>query len=115
MEEHVKKHDQKNLWKCRKTGCDKMYAAKRSRNYHETTHDAKDWACAATDEQGNICGQECVSKNHLKQHMRGLHGPGWLSRCGKHFKWPASKYSNERECTPCKTIKRKAFKKPHLQ
>ena len=30
MEEHVKKHDWKNLWKCRKTGCDKMYAAKRS-------------------------------------------------------------------------------------
>ena len=115
MEEHVKKHDRKQMWKCQKTGCDKRYPAKHSCNYHEKSHTAKDWHCVATNNDGKLCGQECVSKNHLKQHIRGFHGPGWLSRCGKHFNWLSSKYSHEWEYTKCQRVKRKEFKKPHLK
>ena len=115
MEEHVKKHSWKKLWKCGIGGCDKSYPAKRTRNAHEKTHTARNWVCAAKDEKGKTCGQDCVSKNHLKQHMHGFHGPGWTSRCGEHFKWPGTMYSHEKECTPCKKIKRTQFKKPPLK
>ena len=118
MEEHCRKHSKskKNWYKCRKSpDCDKSYPAKRSRNAHEKTHTAKDWTCEAEQEDGTTCGQECVSRIHLAQHMRGLHGPGWDSKCGKNFKWPSSKYSHESECTKCIKIKTKERKKPPLR
>ena len=116
MQEHTRKHSQKRLYKCRvDPDCGKCYPAKRTRNAHEQTHSSEDWTCEATLEDGSLCGQECVSKNHLAQHIRGLHGPGWDSRCGKNFKWPSSKYKHEQECTTCKKIKSKEKKKPRLK
>ena len=116
MLEHCKKHSRKKLWKCRvDPDCDKEYPAKRTRNAHEKTHTAEDWTCEATTEDNEICGQECVSRQHLAQHMRGFHGLGWQSRCGQTFKWPSSKYSHEKECTPCSKIKAWERKKPHLK
>ena len=73
----------------------------------------KNWTCEANIEDGKTCGQECVSHVHLAQHIRGLHGPGWDSKCGKNFKWPSSKYTHEGECTVCKKIKKKNVRKLH--
>ena len=114
MQEHTRKHSQKCLYKCRvDPDCGKRYPAKRTRNAHEQTHSSEDWTCHATLEDGSLCGQECVSKNHLAQHIRGLHG--WDSHCGKNFKWPSSKYKHEQECTTCTKIKSKEKKKLHLK
>ena len=117
MEEHCWKHksdSQKEWFKCRKAGgCTKSYPAKRSRNAHEKMHTAKDWTCEANIEDGKTCGQECVSHVHLAQHICGLHGLGWDSKCGKNFKWPSSKYAHEGECTVCKKIKKKNVRKLH--
>ena len=66
--DHLKVHTQKNLWKCRYKGCDKRYAAKRTATAHYKTHFAQDVLCDEKLEDGTICGQSCVSDNHLAQH-----------------------------------------------
>ena len=114
MQEHCRKHNRKDLWKCR-VGCNKAYPSKRTCNAHEKTHTFKDWVCAATNEDGSTCGQDCASKNHLAQHMHGFHRPGWYSRCGKHFTWPSLKSTHEKECTTCTKIKTAVRKKPPLK
>ena len=108
LEEHERKHTRKNLWPCTFKDCDKAYPCKRTRDSHVRSHTSEDWTCAAVLDDGSTCGQECVSKNHLKQHIRGEHGQGWTSRCGKeHYKWPAPKYKHEQDCTKCISIKKK--------
>ena len=49
-------------------------------------------------DDGSVCGQLCVSSNHLKQHMRGMHGEGWVSLCGKKYQWPGTMYSHQQSC-----------------
>ena len=111
LEEHERKHTRKNLWPCTFKDCDKAYPCKRTRDSHVHSHTSEDWTCASVLDDGSTCGQECVSKNHLKQHIRGEHGQGWTSRCGKeHYKWPAPKYKHEHDCTQCIKIKTKSKK-----
>ena len=84
---------------------------KQTRDSHVRSHTSEDWTCAAVLDDGSTCGQECVSKNHLKQHIQGEHGQGWTSRCGKeHYKWPALKYKHEQDCTKCIRMKKKSKK-----
>ena len=66
--EHIKKHTKQNLWICDYKDCGNGYAAKRTRDSHYRSHFAKDVHCAEVIEDGSICGQVCVSTNHLKQH-----------------------------------------------
>ena len=112
MKDHVKTHSGQGLFKCSKKKCGKSYSSKRARNLHEKSHNSQDWTCAAEiDDDGTICGQDCVDKAHLEQHMRGFHGPGWDSRCGENFKWPSLKYKHEKECKKCIRLTKKARKK----
>ena len=111
LEEHERKHTRKNLWPCIFKDCDKAYPCKRTRDSHVHSHTSEDWTCASVLDDGSTCGQECVSKNHLKQHIRGEHGQGWTSRCGKeHYMWPAPKYKHEQDCTDCIRMKKKSKK-----
>ena len=108
LQEHERKHTRKNLWPCTFKDCDKAYPSKHTRDSHVHSHTSEDWTCAAVLDDGSACGQECVSKNHLKQHIRGEHGEGWTSTCGKeHYKWPAPKYKHERDCKDCLKMKKK--------
>ena len=36
-------------------------------------------------------------------HKRGMHGPGWTAKCGKHFKWKSkfSKHITKEDCKVC--------------
>ena len=104
--DHIKTHTKKNLWICKYKRCGKGYAAKRTMTAHYKTHYTKDVLCDEKLEDGTVCGQSCVSDNHLKQHKRGKHGEGWKSLCGKTFPWPASKYSHEKsgECKACRDL-----------
>ena len=111
LEEHERKHKRKNLWSCHYKDCDKAYPCKRTRDSHVHSHTSEDWTCASVLDDGSTCGQECVSKNHLKQDIRGEHGEGWTSRCGKeHYKWPALKYKHENDCKDCIRMKKKSKK-----
>ena len=111
LEEHERKHTRKNLWPCTFKDCDKAYPCKWTRDSHVRSHTSEDWTCASLLDDGSTCGQECVSKNHLKQHIQGEHGQGWTSRCGKeHYKWPAPKYKHEQDCTKCIRMKKKSNK-----
>ena len=69
LEEHERKHTRKNLWPCTFKDCDKAYPCKRTRDSHVRSHTSEDWTCVSLLDDGSTCGQECVSKNHLKQHI----------------------------------------------
>ena len=43
----------------------------------------------------------------LCQHVRGHHGPGWLSPCGIKHSWPAKMFWHHHKCDKCKDIKEK--------
>ena len=116
LADHKRKHTRRNMFTCRvDPHCLKDYPAKRTRNAHEKTHTAQDWTCASIDEDGNVCSQECVSKAHLAQHIRGAHGKGWDTRCGKNYSWPSLKYKHEKECDQCIAAKKFARKKKALK
>ena len=107
--EHYRKHTGDDLWYCEKDkNWDKAYPSKRARNLHHKSHtDSQDYHCDIVLKDGTTCDQVCVSPNHLKKHKRGMHGPGWNSRCGKHFIWPGTMYSHQKECTDCADGKKK--------
>ena len=72
LDEHECLHTGEDLVKC--SFCDKEYPSKRARNLHEKSHtDSTEYDCTFQDKDGVICGQVCVSANHLKQHFRGMH------------------------------------------
>ena len=105
LDEHERLHTGEDLVKC--SFCDKEYPSKRDRNLHEKSHtDSTEYDCTFQDKDGVICGQVCVSANHLKQHFRGMHGEGWESPCSKKFAWPGTMYTHKRECTPCKNTQK---------
>ena len=111
--EHRSKHTGRNRFMCTKRGCDKDYGSKRARDYHVKQHKAKALYCDFQEKPGaKKCGHKCFSRQHLDQHFRGAHGPGWDALCGKHYTWPAPKIAHEKECTECirKKKKRKCSK-----
>ena len=94
LDEHERLHTGEDLIKC-----EKSYPSKQARNLHEKSHtDATEYNCTFVDKDGNVCGQICVSPNHLKQHHRGMHRDGWNCHCGKRFSWPGTMYSHKKEC-----------------
>ena len=99
LTEHEHLHTHEDMIACH--FCEKQYPLKRARNLHEKSHtDNREYYCEFKQEDGNTCGQVCVSPNHLKQHHRGMHGEGWVSPCGIRFAWPVTMYSHKRKCTP---------------
>ena len=97
LDEHEHLHTGQDLFKC--GYCEKSYPSKWARNLHEKSHtDDTEYNCTFVDKDGNVCGQTCVSPNHLKQHHRGMHGEGWNCHCGKRFSWPGTMYTHKKEC-----------------
>ena len=97
LDEHVRGHTREELFECE--NCDKAYPSKRALKLHEKSHtDNQEYTCEFTEKNGKVCGQVCVSPNHLKQHHRGMHGEGWLCHCGKRFQWPGTMYNHKKDC-----------------
>ena len=112
--EHSNIHTQsvKHKFPCRKKGCDKYYSLTRARNYHKKYHKTKILKCNFQEKKGGpICSVTCNSSQSLAIHIRGTHGDGWFSHCGKHFDWPAARTKHQRKCTTCKGIAKKNAKK----
>ena len=114
--EHCNVHMDTNRLPCRKPGCDKDYGSTRARNYHKRSHKEKLLKCTFREEpNGPKCGMECNSKQSMAIHVRGTHGDGWTSLCGKHHDWQVGKTKHEKKCTTCKAIKEKTAKKIYKQ
>ena len=97
LDEHECLHTWEDLIKC--GYCEKSYPSKWARNLHEKSHtDATEYNCTFVDKDSNVCGQICVSPNHLKQHHRGMHRDSWNCHCGKRFSWPGTMYTHKKEC-----------------
>ena len=79
LEEHYQIHTGDGLIVCEKKGCTKSYASKCAMKLHLKSHNAQDVQCTYKYKDGTTCAQDCVDENHLKQHIRGMHGKGWRS------------------------------------
>ena len=98
LDEHVRGHTREELFSC--DSCDKAYPSKRALQLHKKSHtDSREYYCDFQDKKGKVCGQVCVSAEHLKQHHRGMHGEGWVCYCGKRYQWPGTMYNHRKECT----------------
>ena len=67
-DEHLRKHTQKNLWKCELDTCDKEYASKRAMKAHVKSHYEEEVVCEHDMGNGKECGQVCINSVHLWQH-----------------------------------------------
>ena len=106
--DHHRTHTGKDMFVCSFEDCEKSYASKRACTAHEKSHTSEEVYCEELlDDKKTVCNQTCVSKNHLKQHIRGMHGPGWVSPCGKRYSWPSTMYNHKAECKKCKKLAKK--------
>ena len=67
---------------------------------HRNEQSGKKWTC-----------EQCLdkptykTKSNFDQHTRGLHGPGFKSRCGeKNYKWPQQRKDHQKDCDKCKKV-----------
>ena len=51
------------------------------------------------------------SKGSLAQHIRGVHGEGWVAFCGDQLKWKGKYHRHLNKCTKCGAINKQAKKK----
>ena len=105
--DHHCTHTGKDMFVCSIEDCGKSYASKHACKVHEKSHTTEEVYCEELlDNKKTVCAQICVSKNHLK-HIRGMHGPGWISPCGKSYFWLSTMYNYKAECKKCKKLAKK--------
>ena len=103
MKCHQRVHSGQGLVKC--DLCEHAFASKLSKVAHEKRHTMK-----------LMCNQ-CVagtskvytSRNSLRLHTLGKHGPGWTAPCGAHYVWK-SQYTRHLkvDCKKCSKIQAQA-------
>ena len=107
LKDHQKTHTGEDKYPCTQDDCDRTYSSKRARNAHVKSHYEAQVSCEQKLDNGEECGQICVSQTHLRQHIRGMHGEGWTSPCGEVYSWPSTMYSHKGICDKCKKIAKK--------
>ena len=81
---HEHTHSKEALIPC--TNCPQKFTVNSQMLTYDKTHHTKDsFAC-------DKCPHKTNSQYNLNQHMRGTHGEGWKSLCGKRFSWATRKY-----------------------
>ena len=74
--------------------CDKTFGSKCSRDFHQKTH--------GVEVQCDLCpinSTKTFSNDvALRQHQRGIHGPGWTMPCGENKKWKSAYGKHLKEC-----------------
>ena len=92
---HQTVHTGLSRHKC--NSCDKTFGSKCSRDFHQKTH--------GTELQCDLClinSTKTFSNDvALKQHQRGMHGPGWTTPCGENKKWKSAYGKHLKECKKC--------------
>ena len=96
MKSHRKTHSKTDLYGC--SLCTRQFASKSSMVSHEKTHTTRIQCDQCPADKKKVF----TSENSFRLHNRGMHGPGWTSKCGQHFKWK-SKYTRHKhgDCKVC--------------
>ena len=105
IENHMKVHTQKELYKC--LHCPRLFTTNKIMLIHSKTHSEK-YKC----DQPNCPtpDREYNSKANLRQHIRGEHGEGWVAPCGKQCKWKSMYNRHIKKCDTCIALRAKAKK-----
>ena len=77
---------------------------------HVKSHYDEEVVCEHDMGNGKECGQVCINSVHLWQCQHGMHGPGWVSPCGKRYNWPSTMYNHRCQCDDCTDILAKKMK-----
>ena len=95
---HQTVHTGLHRHKC--NSCDKTFGSKCSRDFHQKTHGVELHCdlCPKTSEK------TFSNDVALKQHQRGIHGPGWTTPCGAYKKWKSACGKHLKECKKCMKI-----------
>ena len=108
--DHMKSHTKKNMYQCDFPGCDKEYATKRACQRHKKLKHSPSkltYTCNNQFDDGTDCTSTFTSKQQFDQHVQGLHGVGFKTRCGKYFTWPYQRADHQKECQKCDRLKQK--------
>ena len=105
IETHMKVHTRKAMYKC--LHCPRLFANNKIMLVHAKTHNetfkCDQPNCPTPDKEYN-------SKGNLAQHIRGEHGEGWVTPCGKTCKWKSLYYRHMKNCDKCKKLCKEAKK-----
>ena len=111
----LKKHERKHTVKPSKDGrihCDfqhcehhdgtKRALQRHKRNAHKNP--GKRFKCKEQFENGNVCTKSYPTQQQLDQHVRGIHGEGFVTYCGKKYTWPLGRHQHQQDCCRCKQL-----------
>ena len=81
--------------------CTKTFATKFGMEQHQKGHfnDRKIFTCEVCD------NKVFASILSFRQHMKGLHGSGYVTECGQAFRWPDQKNKHVNNCEECQEAK----------
>ena len=92
---------------CDEPGCKHHYGTKRALQRHKkNNHDTsgRHYFCTEKLRGHKDCVKSYPTEQQLKQHIRGIHGDGFISYCGKRFTWPLDRHKHQMECKKCKRL-----------
>ena len=91
---HRRLHTSRGLILC--IHCNKCFPTNHGMMQHAVIHQGQVHKCTQCGHTTNISSNS--------QHVRGKHGPGWPSQCGKKFDWPAKMHRHTKRCDDCRKI-----------
>ena len=96
---HEATHDESLKLPCTYPKCKEKCRDKFSLKQHLSTH-FKDNKYRCDD-----CERDFTDRGSYKQHMKGKHGDGYKTLCGKTYAWPDGKNAHEQGCDLCIDMK----------
>ena len=107
IKSHMKTHTRKNSELIPCLHCKRKFVTNANMLQHAKTHNEKFYCdyknCPTPDKAYN-------SKGNLSQHIRGLHGKGWIAPCGDVFKWKGKYHRHLNKCDKCDDLRKKTKK-----
>ena len=111
LKDHSRKHRVKRSLDghihCDVHGCKNHYGTKRALQRHKkNNHDTSGTRYYCTEKVGRrkACDKSYPTEQQLNQHIRGIHGDGFIAYCGKSFTWPLGHHRHQKKCTKCKKL-----------
>ena len=111
LKDHSRKHKVKRsrdgCIHCDVPGCKSHYGTKRALQRHKkNNHNTSGTRYHCTEKVGRrkACDKSYPTEQQLNQHIRGIHGDGFIAYCGKSFTWPLGRHRHKKKCTKCKRI-----------
>ena len=111
LKDHLRKHkvkrSQDGCIHCDVHRCKNHYGMKRALQRHKkNNHDTSGMRYYCTEKVGRrkACDKSYPTEQQLNQHIRGIHGDGFIAYCGKSFTRPLGHHRHKKKCTKCKKL-----------